>query len=316
MDQPQQRGLVHVGLLYDTSDEFLAATVPFIEDGLGQGDAILSITSASDSDLLRAQLGSDAGRVAFLDPAGWYDAPGRALAACFRYLEDRRSGHESVRIIGQPVWTDLDPLEAIEWSRFEAVINVALAGSPAQMMCGYDSRSVPAAIVAEARRTHPVLAVGPSHQPSDAFADPAAYYAECNRDLPPHPDRGVHAFSFAGDLAPVRRFITRHAPAIGLPLHRLDDYRLAINEVATNAIRHGGGGGEVRLWRAGHRVVCEVSDHGDARDTFLGHMPGDPNAERGHGLWIARQLCDLLEIRTDQPGTKVRMHMRADPAFG
>ncbi|HLL69380.1 MAG TPA: sensor histidine kinase [Micromonosporaceae bacterium] len=312
MKRPDSPGLVHQALLYDTSDEFLAAVLPFVRDGVDNGDAILAITSKTDTALLRESLGPMADKVSFFEPASWYDAPGRALAACYRHLEERLAGHDFVRIIGQPVRTSLDPLEAVEWCRFEAVINVALATSPAWMMCGYDSRTVPAEIVAEARRTHPELTVGALHQPSDAFTDPAAYYVECNRDLPPPPENGVDWMRFDTDPAPVRRFVARHAAAMGLSPRRLDDLRLAVNEVTTNAIRHGGGSGEVRLWRSGRRIVCEIRDHGTARDTFLGHVPGDPSAEGGHGLWIARQLCDLLEIRTDQPGTKVRMHMRTE----
>jgi len=70
------------------------------------------------------------------------------------------------------------------------------------------------------------------------------------------------------------------------------------------------------LWRSDRRITCEVSDHGSARDTFLGHLPGDLAADGGHGLRIARQLCDLLEIRIDQPGTTIRMHIRVDGPTG
>jgi anti-sigma regulatory factor (Ser/Thr protein kinase) len=314
VNRSDQRGLVHQALLYDTSDDFLAAAVPFITEGLEHGDAILAITSDPDTALLRSSLGAAADDVAFLEPASWYDAPGRALAACYRYLDECLNDHDFLRIIGQPVWTDLDPLETAEWGRYESVVNVALASSPAWMICGYDNSAVPAEILADARLTHPEFAVGALRKPNEAFADPAAFYAERNRPLPAPPDHGVESMSFGPDPAPVRRFVTRYAVAMGLPAHRLDDFRLAANEVTTNAIRHGGGHGDVRMWRAGHRIVCEVSDHGTAEDNFLGHMPGDPTAERGHGLWIARQLCDLLEIRTNQPGTRVRMHMRCgDP---
>lgn len=306
----QQRGLVHQALLYDSTEQFLSAAVPFVSEGLDRGDAILAITSEEATTMLRDTLGGAADDVRFVEQAQWYDAPGRALAACYRYLDECRSRHDCVRIIGEPVWTSLDPLEALEWGRYESVVNVALATSPAWMMCGYNSRTLPAEIVAEARRTHPELAIGGSRERSDAFADPADYYAACNRDLPLPPSEGVEWLPFAADPAPVRRFVTRHALRLGLPAHRLEDFKIATNEVATNAIKHGGGRGEVRLWRTGHRLVCEITDEGTAKDNFLGHLPGDPSAEGGHGLWISRQLCDLLEIRTDQPGTVVRMHMR------
>ena len=91
---------------------------------------------------------------------------------------------------------------------------------------------------------------------------------------------------------------------------QVDDLVFIVNEVTTNAIRHGAGYGHVLVWREGQRLLCEVTDPGEAKGDMFGAIPPDPDSEHGHGLWVARQLCDLLEIRTRQPGTTVRIHMR------
>jgi anti-sigma regulatory factor (Ser/Thr protein kinase) len=306
---PDRRGLIHQALLYDSADQFLASAIPFLSDGIRNGDAVVAVTSDHHTELLHEHLdGSD--RVSYIPVSSWFDAPGRTLAAYYRHIDRLADKHECLRVLGEQRWSGLDPTETNEWGRYEAVVNVALASAPVRIMCGYDSRALPTAIVEDARRTHPELAVGTASQPSSGYTDPAAYYAERSSTLEPSPEQGVEWLPFGGDPAPVRDFIEEHAVALGLPTHRYDDFLLAVNEIATNAIRHGGGGGEVRLWRFGTRLVCEISDTGTADDNFLGFVRSDPNAERGHGLWIARQLCDLMEIRTRGPGTRIRLHMR------
>ncbi len=84
---------------------------------------------------------------------------------------------------------------------------------------------------------------------------------------------------------------------------------LAVNELITNAVRHGGGQGWLRLWQEPGLVLCEVSDHGtgisvqrlDDRD-----RPA-PDIAGGWGLWLARELTDAMEVETGSAGTTVRI---------
>jgi len=43
---------------------------------------------------------------------------------------------------------------------------------------------------------------------------------------------------------------------------RIADLLLAVNEIATNSLHHGGGGGPSSVWRQGATVVCELRDGG------------------------------------------------------
>lgn len=156
----------------------------------------------------------------------------------------------------------------------------------------------------------PRLAVGTTSEISADFTEPASYYASRDTPLAPRPPTGVEWIPIHADLAPVRQFVAEHAPRLGVSLQRLDDYILAVNEIATNVLRHGGGKGEARMWATDRRVVCEITDTGTATGNFLGFLRADPHSERGHGLWIARQICDLLEMRTGPSGTTVRLHLR------
>ncbi|WP_433611473.1 anti-sigma factor RsbA family regulatory protein [Dactylosporangium sp. CA-139114] len=302
--------LIHQALVFDSAAVFLAAAVPFVTEGLHRGDTVLAVTSDENETLLREQIGADADRVTFLPAAGWFDSPGRTLDAHHRRIDALSGPTGILRVLGEPIWDGLDPLETSEWGRYESVMNVALADSRAWLMCGYDTRTLPPAIVDDARRTHPALAIGEQSEVSAAFADPTSYYAERNTPLLPRPERDVEWLPDFTDMASVRQFIADHAVRLGVPADRLDDFTLAVNEVATNAVRHGAGRGEVRLWATDRRVVCEIVDQGRAQDNFLGFLRSDPQAGQGHGLWIARQICDLLEMRTGGPGTTVRLHIR------
>jgi serine/threonine-protein kinase RsbW len=84
---------------------------------------------------------------------------------------------------------------------------------------------------------------------------------------------------------------------------------LAVNELLTNAVRHGGGKGRLLLWRRGDEVICEVSDHGegfDGRRLSTGARPA-ADTPGGWGLWLADRLSDRMEVQTGPGGTTVRI---------
>jgi anti-sigma regulatory factor (Ser/Thr protein kinase) len=90
-----------------------------------------------------------------------------------------------------------------------------------------------------------------------------------------------------------------------LPLYNLT---LAVSEVVTNAVRHGGGGGQLRMWRAGDDLLAEVVDRGrgipTGRRTTRGPEPGRVG---GWGLWLARQICASVDIDSGPAGTRIRL---------
>jgi anti-sigma regulatory factor (Ser/Thr protein kinase) len=118
------------------------------------------------------------------------------------------------------------------------------------------------------------------------------------------------AFDHSGVTA-LRHSIASAAATAGLGGDRLDDFVVAVNELLTNAVRHGGGGGRVRLWRQDGAVVCEVRDDGpglppgraDHQDRPAPDQPG------GWGLWLAGRLTDSFSTVTGD-GTTVRISSR------
>ena len=99
---------------------------------------------------------------------------------------------------------------------------------------------------------------------------------------------------------------------------RRADLVFAVNEVATNAVRHADGICTTHVWRDGDTVVAELSCT-SSLDAVAGRMRPSPDALAGRGLWLVNQLCDLVELRSGHGGTTVRLHVREgldEPAAG
>jgi anti-sigma regulatory factor (Ser/Thr protein kinase) len=107
----------------------------------------------------------------------------------------------------------------------------------------------------------------------------------------------------------LRHAVGGHLRTIGLAGDRLEDFVLAINELLTNVVRHGGGTGWLRLWRGDRDIVCEVSDRGPGLSA--GHVDRlerpVPGAVGGWGLWLADRLSDSMSVQTGPAGTTIRI---------
>src|SRR4051812_21276944 len=93
----------------------------------------------------------------------------------------------------------------------------------------------------------------------------------------------------AGSLAQLRRAVNASGAESGLADLELSRFVLAVHEIATNAVRHGGGRGELRLWRHDQRLYCEIVDHGRGipRANLGSRRRPRPGHIGGWGLWLA-----------------------------
>ncbi|MFC6014795.1 ATP-binding protein [Plantactinospora solaniradicis] len=117
-----------------------------------------------------------------------------------------------------------------------------------------------------------------------------------------------------GQVTAIRHTVASHAEASGLTGTRLDDFVLAVNELITNAVRHGGGRGWLRLWRSGGTLYCLVSDTGAGigPDRLDDRRRPAPEIAGGWGLWLARELSDEMLVRSGPEGTTVRISASLD----
>lgn len=120
------------------------------------------------------------------------------------------------------------------------------------------------------------------------------------------PEVAVDQAFDADGLYALRAALAAHASRLGAPRSILDRLLIVAGELATNAVRHGGGTGRLRLWVAGTQLYCQVSDRGPGMaEQSIGHQLPASTATNGRGVWICRQLSDEFIIDSDGHGTAV-----------
>jgi anti-sigma regulatory factor (Ser/Thr protein kinase) len=125
----------------------------------------------------------------------------------------------------------------------------------------------------------------------------------------PLPPSGAMSYQYTTDLAAVRAVVYRHARQAGLPESRAIDLVLAVSEVAANTVRHAKSPGSLKIWYDTDEIVCQIQDEGTITDPLAGRRQPSIEAMGGHGLWIVNQVCDSVEMRSDETGTTIRLHM-------
>lgn len=299
----------HEALLYTDTDTFLAGVLPFIREGLRGDEDILVTVDEPTIEVLRRELGHAANRIEFGDMAHVGANPARIIPAWKDFVDRRRSG-ALIRGVGEPIWASRTAAELIECQRHEALLNVAFEATEGfRLLCAYDTSTLDASVLAEAHSSHPVIVDSHATYPSPTFGT-SRLSARRFEDPLPEPPNVPYVFAFEGaQIQAVRALVRGVASDYGLATDRATDLVLAVNEIATNSVRYGGGGGVLRMWSNDGVMLCEVADSGVIDEPLLGHVRPRLDQEGGHGVWLATQLCDLIQIRTYAIGSVVRLHM-------
>ncbi|MFC8128104.1 ATP-binding protein [Streptomyces sp. NPDC057302] len=160
----------------------------------------------------------------------------------------------------------------------------------------------------------------------DNGGDPAPHRERLDGALGPAPGRSTLLelpFTMA-DLARVRHHVTRRAEDAGLCDPRLSDFVLAVHEVASNAVVHGGGKGRIHLAHTDEGLRCAITDSGPGLiqqrrcesatlpeatvpEATLPEGPEGDEAEDGRGLWLAQALTDHFHVTVHEAGTTVTL---------
>jgi anti-sigma regulatory factor (Ser/Thr protein kinase) len=302
IDEPVGGVLSHTALFYRSQSEYADRIAAFVEAGLSVGEPAFIAVPGNRAIAIRASLNGVAREVAFTDMAELGRNPARIIPQV-RAFTDKHPG-QRIRYVGEPIWPGRSPGEICEATRHEALLNLAFARAHATILCPYDAPGLAPSVLADARRTH--------QEPAAAGATAQTWREnlppECDLPLSPPPAE-AEVLSYETDLAPVRRLVERHARRAGLGADRTIDLVLAANEIAANTISHTAAGGVIHVWQTGAEVLCQVHDSGRITDPMAGRVRHGPDG-RGHGLWLVNQVCDLVELRSCETGTTVRLHMR------
>ena len=117
------------------------------------------------------------------------------------------------------------------------------------------------------------------------------------------------SYTYTTDLAAIRAVVHRYAIKAGLTEARAIDLVLAGSEVAANTVRHAKSPGSLQIWYDATEIICQIHDEGRITDPLAGRRPPSLDARGGHGLWIVNEGGDEVELRSDETGTTIRLHM-------
>ncbi len=303
----------HHALFYKGDDDLICAIEGFVREGLASDEQVLVVLSMPKLDLLRASLGTDARAVQFADMGEVGANPARIIPLWRTFVDSLDPGQRS-RGVGEPVNVDRLGAELVECQIHEELLNLAFDdGSPLWLLCPYDELSLDATVLDEARRSHPYLTSGADAVHLSASYPGAGSFGSLRREDLPQVPENAERFSVTGaTVALAREALRNQAIAFGLGSWATDDLALAAHEVIANSLRYGGGRGDVSMWLEGGFVICEVRDTGYFGEPMAGRIEPTEHGMSGRGLWMANQLCDLVQIRILTDATVVRLHMAAD----
>ena len=301
----------HEALFYSGESDFLAGTLSFIRASIAAEEPILVAVSDARIQALKAGLNGGGELVQFADMAQIGRNPACIIPVWREFVSEYSSKGRALRGIGEPIWPGRSAAELVECQRHESLLNLAFAGAPGfWLLCPYDTDALDEEVLEEASRTHPFLAADDVSQPSDSYLEPVLAPGPFDGELPPasrEPDEV--AFSVTS-LRAMRAFVADRGKRAGLDANRTADLVLAVSEVATNSVLHGGGGGHLRGWQEGNQLICEVRDNGRFDHPLVGRERPTDDQSSGRGLWLVNHLCDLVQIRSYRSGNVVRLHMR------
>ncbi|HET7522523.1 MAG TPA: anti-sigma factor RsbA family regulatory protein [Acidimicrobiales bacterium] len=249
---------------------------------------------------------------AFADMSELGRNPARVIPVIRQFVETHGRGRRVV-VVTEQWWDERQLARRAELARNEALTNLAFGGKDVDLVCLYDTRQVNPELVADAKRTHPLLVDADGIRPNPWFVDPHEMLEQTSAPFDPAPSAAETFAVEAGHLAELRASVGERGHRAGLSSERVEDLVLAANEVATNVVSHGEGRGRLRLWTEDAWLVCEVTDRGHVEDPFVGTRNPPTEGTSGRGLWMVNQLCDFVEMRSAPGGTSVRLRF-ARPA--
>jgi hypothetical protein len=286
----------HRMAVYGADDEFAAAALPFLTEGLGApGEPPPVAIAAPDKlDLLRDALGADAKDIALVPHTEWYTgSAANAVAQSAGYLAAHAGPGGRIHLLMEPVWNGRagrSVREATEWIRYEALANLLFAPLATTALCAYDTRTAGTAIIEAARRAHPDTPV---------YEDPVRLTAELDSAPLPLPPADAELLT-----QPYRDVVRRGGAARGLAPADAELFTEAVTAAATAL----GSVTGALMWGKAPACVCELRTPHRLDDPLAGFVPPPtPELEPDQGLWFARQVCAYVDVRDDGAGATVRL---------
>jgi anti-sigma regulatory factor (Ser/Thr protein kinase) len=295
----------HPAFFYRSHRDYLTTILRFLHSGLAADEPTMVAVPTGNLAMLEMALGGDATRIEMHDMTVAGRNPGRLIGGVLLDFVQRHRG-DRLRIVGEPIWASRDATEYPACVQHEALINDAFDGVDATILCPYNTSELPPRMIMDAKRTHPVLWTDTERWASAEYDKDAA--DEFTTPLPPVPLSALTTSIYPAEPGGSRRFTASFALAVGLDVERIADAVLAVDELVSNTITHGGGYGQLAAWTDERRAVFEVSDAGYIDDRLAGRRLVDPTAAGGRGLALVHAHSDLVRMFSSPKGTAVRAY--------
>jgi anti-sigma regulatory factor (Ser/Thr protein kinase) len=301
----------HEAFLYTDEADYLAGTVPFVEAGLDAGEPVLVVVPQERLELLRTALPTGHPLLQMADMRLLGHNPARLIPAWTDFARPLLAEGRSIRAVGEPAWSERSADELAECAWHETLLNLAFNDAAGfSLLCPYDTLALDPAVIEGTHGSHPHLSGSDQLDTNPSYLEAVPDYLE--GPLSPAPE-GVEWIDFDASGHVELRARTREAAvATGLDAQTVDDAVLAVNEAIDNAVRHGGGRGQLRSWTDRGTFVCEIRDRGRMGDPLVGRRRPLIGQAGGRGLWLMTQVCDLVQIRQVDGGQVVRLRL-SDP---
>jgi hypothetical protein len=297
----------HEAFLWGDAEDFTAGLVPFLEEGLAAGEPVMVAVGPEHTGWLRDALGRSADAVRFVDMHELGRNPARIIPAWQQFLDSRAADGRPVRGIGEPIWPGRRAEELLECQLHEALLNVAVDPElPFWLICPYDTAGLSESVIEEAFRSHPVLVESGSWTGSAGYGGRDHVDSLFGGDLATPSGQVRQAHFTAADVGRLLSYTRLEFYVAGLAPGRAADLAHVVERLAASSLHRGSGGGTVTIWQQRGAVVCEVADDLPVDDPLLGRRA--PTGEDHDALWVANQLCDLVQLRSASRGTAVRVH--------
>jgi anti-sigma regulatory factor (Ser/Thr protein kinase) len=307
-DRVPSRG--HAAAVVGSDEQLFAESALFVQAGI-DADELVAIGGTPAFQQLMVEEFGDSPTVLFDDGIRLNDKRAPDTLAHVARLSVRAAGRGSgaLRVLAQVDYSS-DPRAVREFACFESAANLLATAAPTSILCLYDTRRVTPELLRTAACTHPLMTRRGRTGHSDGYVHPHDFVRSL--PIPPEPlqdGEPLIAVDEAVDLAGLRHALGEQVTAAIRDREQREDLYLAISEMAANAFRHGGRPISARLWASADRLVCTVSDGGRGVDPLYGYWPahGEDLSRGGMGLWLARKLCDHVDIDNTGHGTTVRL---------
>lgn len=298
-------GRVHRVAVVGGDDELVAVALGWLREGVAAGE----LTVAAVLPALAAHVREQLPDVEVVELTGDSPREPDAIACQLKLLDRATAEGRRLRVLGQ-----VRERESRAWDERvhgEAAHQHVFAGQPFASLCVYDRRSTPPAVLEAAVAAHPEVVTDDRTVANAGYLPPEQLLASLPWPVEPlqaYPP--LLAVEDAPSLPELRHQLARALHGRAGSRDAEEDFHLAASEIAANAFRHGGRPVGARVWASADRLVCTISDGGHAYSGILsGYRPahGDDLSRGGMGLWLARKLCDHVDLQTTEAGLTVRL---------